>query len=100
MEQTTEVPEISEIRCRLKDLNTKAYYLLVALSFIYGRSNESVCSLKIALSLTAISAVLPVQDLAKTKVALRIIQGGKIVCLIFALIATLYWIVFVAGTSK
>jgi hypothetical protein len=30
MEQTAEM--IPEVRCRLRDLNTKAYYLLVALA--------------------------------------------------------------------
>lgn len=98
MEQTAEM--IPEVRCRLRDLNTKAYYLLVALSFIYGRGNEGACSLKIALSLTAVSAVLPVQDLAKTITSSRIIQGGKIVCLTLALIFTLYWITFVAVASR
>jgi len=95
--ETTEPPEIKSIRERLGQLNLKAYYLLVALSFIYSKTTENIFSLKLALALTAVSAVLPVQDLAKSKTALRIIQGGKIACLILALAATLYWIVFVAG---
>ena len=45
---------------RLNALNTKAYYLLVALSFIY-RMNPTT-SLKFAFTLTAVTAVLPVQD--------------------------------------
>ena len=58
------MPDIApklEIRNRIRDLNTKAYYLLVAFSFVYVRSPESR-SLKLALTLTAITAVLPVQD--------------------------------------
>lgn len=90
--------DLIEIRNRLRDLDTKAYYLLVALSFIYGRGNEGVRSLKLALSLTAISAVLPLQDFVKTRTTLRAIQTGKIAFLVFALVSILYWIIFVAGT--
>jgi len=51
------------IRERLKDLNTKAYYLLVALSFLYyKRADAAATSLKVALTLTALVAVAPVQD--------------------------------------
>ena len=49
------------IRERIKDLNTKAYYLLVALSFVY-RTDSGSRLLKSAFTLTAIAAVLPVQD--------------------------------------
>ncbi|HUO24612.1 MAG TPA: hypothetical protein VMU61_03035 [Candidatus Aquilonibacter sp.] len=95
--RTPDKTEIESIRERLSQLNTKAYYLLVALSFIYSKTSENIFSLKLALALTAVSAVLPVQDLAKGRAALRIIQGGKIVFLALALASTLYWIIFVAG---
>jgi len=49
------------IRERIKDLNTKAYYLLVALCFVY-RTDSGSRLLKSAFTLTAIAAVLPVQD--------------------------------------
>src|SRR5215467_458661 len=78
------------IRERIKDLNTKAYYLLVALSFIY-RTNSGSRLLKMALSLTAVVAVLPVQDYAKSARLLRVIQALKIICLALALTFTVCW---------
>jgi hypothetical protein len=87
-----ETEPLPPIRDRLRDLNTKAYYLLVALSFIYGKANEGSWSLKVALSLTAFVAVLPVQDYVKSKRCLEIIRRAKIVGLVFALGFTLYWI--------
>jgi hypothetical protein len=59
-----EVP-LLPVRDRLRDLNIKAYYLLVALSFIYSKANEGAHSLKAALCLTALVAVLPLQDFLK-----------------------------------
>jgi len=76
-------PEITEeykhpdIRERLKDLNTKAYYLLVALSFIY--STNPAWEVKVALGLTAFVAVVPVQDYVRSKDTLRFWQLVKIV---------------------
>lgn len=53
----------SLIKDRLRELNTKAYYLLVALSFLYFRGTDSAAFLlKIAISLTAAAAVPPLQD--------------------------------------
>jgi hypothetical protein len=85
------------IRERLKDLNAKAYYLLVALSFIY-RSSSGSCSLKWAFTLTAIVAVLPVQDYAKSDGLLEAIRVIKVVGLFAALFFTLWWIWTTAAT--
>jgi hypothetical protein len=79
------------VRERIKDLNTKAYYLLVALSFIYGSSHGSRF-LKCAISLTALSAVLPVQDYLNSKLSLEIMRALKVCGLILALICTLWWV--------
>jgi hypothetical protein len=78
------------IRDRIKDLNTKAYYLLVALSFVY-RTSAASNLLKAAITLTAIVAVLPVQDLAKTRCHLEIIRLVKIVLLIAAMGCMFSW---------
>jgi hypothetical protein len=78
------------IRDRLKDLNTKAYYLLVALSFVY-RTNPRI-SLKWAFTLTALVAVLPVQDYIKSERLLEIVRALKVVCLMAALFFTLWWV--------
>jgi hypothetical protein len=75
---------------RLTDLNTKAYYLLVALSFVY-RSNPTL-SLKLALTLTAFAAVLPLQDFFESK--LNRIRWFKVVCMILALGCALWWVWF------
>jgi hypothetical protein len=84
-----------DIRERLKDLNTKAYYLLVALSFLYGRRMDTpTLSLKIAITLTALVAVLPVQDYVPDTWA-RLLKGirfGKVVSLIAAFGFTLWWV--------
>lgn len=81
------------IRERLKDLNTKAYYLLVALSFVY-RTNQSL-SLKCAFTLTALVAVLPVQDYVGSERNLEIIRDIKVAGLTLALVFTLWWLWFV-----
>jgi len=78
------------MRERLKDLNTKAYYLLVALSFVY-RTNPTV-ALKWAFTLTAVVAVLPVQDYVESPRVLSIIRGLKVVCLVAALGFALWWV--------
>jgi hypothetical protein len=89
---TADTEPLPPIRDRLRDLNIKAYYLLVALSFIYGKASEGSWSLKVALSLTAFVAVLPVQDYVKSKHWLEMIRRAKIVGLTLALCFTLYWI--------
>ncbi len=79
------------MRERLKDLNTKAYYLLVALSFVYRTSSGST-SLKWAFILTAVVAVLPVQDYVDSAYKLKCIQFAKVILLWWAFICTLVWI--------
>jgi hypothetical protein len=82
-----------EIRDRLKDLNTKAYYLLVALSFLYFRSGSAAAtSLKIALILTAMVAVAPVQDWVESDRKLEWLRRFKVGCLVVALLSTVYWV--------
>ena len=78
------------IRDRLRDLNTKAYYLLVALSFVYRTSAESF-ALKLAFTLTAIVAVLPVQDFINSPSLLAGIRMAKVIGLTAALAAALWW---------
>jgi hypothetical protein len=79
------------IRDRLKDLNTKAYYLLVALSFLYNGSNASWL-LKLALTLTAVVAVTPVQDWITSDRKLESIRRWKVVFLGAALVLAICWI--------
>ncbi len=87
------MPEHVSTRDRLKELNTKAYYLLVALSFLYYRRSDAVAtSLKVAVTLTAMVAVAPVQDWVKSDGLLEFIRRFKVACLIVALAFTLYWI--------
>jgi hypothetical protein len=88
MASTVPLPPLRE---RIKDLNTKAYYLLVALSFIYRTSSESHL-LKWALTLVAISAVFPVLDYVKSTCLLEIIRALKMIVMIVALVLTLCWI--------
>lgn len=87
------------IRERLKDLNTKAYYLLVALSFIY-RSSSAAWALKSAFILTAVVAVLPVQDWFVSPLWLKRIRDGKRYLLIAALACVLIWIFSPAAVSQ
>lgn len=79
------------IRKRLGDLNTKGYYLLVALSFIY-RSDSATWLLKLAFTLTALAVVPPVQDLTVSAVCLRRIRNAKTALLYGALICAVFWI--------
>jgi hypothetical protein len=83
--------ETSPLRQRLTQLNTKAYYLLVALSFLY-RPNPALF-FKLALSLTAFVAVLPVQDYffnsERWLTGMRVV---KVVLLTAALFCSLLWI--------
>ena len=87
------------IRERIKDLNTKAYYLLVALSFIYRTSSESH-SLKWAFALTAIAAVFPVQDYVKSAFWLECFRALKVIFLTAALAFTVFWIWTAPATSN
>lgn len=80
--------EPMNIEKRLSDLNTKAYYLLVALSFIY-RPNPAL-SFKLAFTLTALAAVLPLQDFFESRRSG--IRWFKVVCMILALGFTLWWV--------
>ena len=79
------------IRERIKDLNTKAYYLLVALSFVY-RTDSGSRLLKSAFTLTAIAAVLPIQDYIKSALWLEFFRTAKVLFLTAALIFTVFWI--------
>lgn len=84
------------VRSRLGDLNTKAYYLLVALSFIYVRAAGTQSTfrwIKWALALTAVSAVLPLQDYPERRLWLEMFRLFKVLCLTAALICTLVWII-------
>ena len=86
-----------EIRERLKDLNTKAYYLLVALSFLYFKGTGAVAfSLKAALTLTAFVAVAPVQDWVESDRKLERIRRLKVACLWVAFGFTVFWVWAVA----
>jgi hypothetical protein len=84
------VPSVP-IRERIKDLNTKAYYLLVALSFIY-RTNTGAYSLKWAITLTATAAVFPVQDYVDSTFWLECFRFVKVIFLMAALAFTIFWI--------
>jgi hypothetical protein len=79
------------IRDRIRDLDTKAYYLLVALSFIYGRA-VGAKPIKWAFLLTVAVGIIPVQDYIKSKIALGVIRGLKVLGLIAASVLMLYWI--------
>ena len=79
------------IRDRLKDLNIKAYYLLVALSFLYNRSDPSRL-LKLALTLTAVVTVMPVQDWITSDRTLEFIRVWKVAFLFGALGLAIGWI--------
>ncbi len=79
------------IRKRLGDLDTKGYYLLVALSFIY-RSGSTSSLLKLAFSLTALAVIPPVQDFTESAFLLARIRDAKIALLVGALGCALVWI--------
>src|SRR5215469_18274115 len=64
-----EVP-LLPIRERIKDLNTKAYYLLVALSFIY-RSNSGALSLKIGFNSDGSCCRFPCAGLPQLQTPIR-----------------------------
>jgi len=87
----TDTVPLLPIRERIKDLNTKAYYLLVALSFVY-RTDSGSRLLKSAFTLTAITAVLPVQDYIESVPWLERFRALKVVFLGVALLLTVFWI--------
>lgn len=82
--------DTDRVRSRLTELNTKAYYLLVALSFLY-RTNPAL-SFKLALTLTAFVAALPVQDYVQSERALRFLRNFKITFLTAAFACTVWWV--------
>jgi hypothetical protein len=82
--------DADKLRSRLTELNTKAYYLLVALSFLY-RTNPAL-SFKLALTLTAFVAALPVQDYVHSERALMCLRIFKITFLTAAFACTIWWI--------
>jgi len=88
--------DTENIKRRLRDLNTKAYYLLVALTFAYG--TKPGLPVKLAFTLTALVAVLPVQDWVKSSQALETIRRAKVALLVLALGCTLWWVW--SGTSS
>lgn len=93
-----ETEDFPKIRCRLRDLNTKAYYLLVALSFLYYRAGTTPTQgpaplpLKLALTFTGAVAVLPVQDYIRSKCILEGIRFAKVLLLWAVFICTVTWI--------
>ena len=87
----TDAVPLLPIRERNKDLNTKAYYLLVALSFVY-RTDSGSRLLKSAFTLTAITAVLPVQDYIESVPWLERFRALKAIFLGVALLLTVFWI--------
>jgi len=92
-----ELSQLCKVKKRLGDLNTKAYYLLVALSFLCfhgGASGIGISlSLKWALTLTSIAAVLPLQDFFQESLCwLCFAKWFKVFLLTVALGCTLGWI--------
>jgi len=86
--------EMEDLRARLETINTKAYYLLVALTFLYYKTGASAArSLKVALILTTFFAATPVQDYVMSCSVLKFIQALKVTCLWFAFLATTWWVV-------
>jgi len=79
------------LRQRITELNTKAYYMLATLGFLYSRGTGSD-SLKLSISLTAISAVTPVVDFVKTTNGLEILRAFKLICITLALVFMIRWI--------
>ena len=84
-----------DIRVRLRDLNTKAYYLLVALSFLYFRQASAPVVLKFAIGLTAAAAVIPLRDYGVDSESwLRLVRWFKVVCLSAAFLSTVWWVIW------
>ena len=94
------MPEIISqpcIRKRLSDLNTKGYYLLVALSFIY-RSESATWLL--AITLTALAVVPAVQDFTESSVGLKRFRDAKTVLFYGALVSARFWIWYSLDVTK
>lgn len=98
-EQTDGVQK--ELKERLAELNQKAYYLLVALSFLFvlggnskdGNWQHDSLPIKVALTFTTFAAVIPLQDfLPKEKAWLQLVRWFKVVMLIIASAFTLFWL--------
>jgi hypothetical protein len=97
--QTDDVQK--ELKERLTELNQKAYYLLVALSFLFvlgGKSNNGnwqhdSLPIKVALTFTTFAAVIPLQDFVpKENAWLQLVRWFKVVMLIIASAFTLFWL--------
>jgi hypothetical protein len=63
----------------------------VALSFVY-RYSQGAIPLKLAITLTALAAILPVQDYVTSARKLEWMRSVKVVFSVAALICTLIWI--------
>jgi hypothetical protein len=92
---------VNELKERLAELNTKAYYLLVALSFllVLGRSSNNAdwqhppLPIKLALTFATLAAVIPLQDFFHpTEKSLTAIRKFKVATLLLAFVFTLYWV--------
>lgn len=93
--------EQTELKERLAELNQKAYYLLVALSFLFvlggkpngGNWQHDSLPIKVALTLTTLAAVVPLQDFVpKEDASLQLVRWFKVVMLIIASAFTLFWL--------
>ena len=85
------IEPLPPIRERIRELNTKSYYLLAALSFVYRVGSESYL-LKWALTLAAAAAVLPVLDYVQSRTSLEVIRASKVICMVLALVFLICWI--------
>jgi hypothetical protein len=90
-----------ELKERLTELNQKAYYLLVALSFLFvlggkpnnGNWQHDSLPIKLALTFTTLAAVIPLQDfIPKENTCLQLVRWFKVVMLIIASAFTLFWL--------
>jgi hypothetical protein len=90
----------NQTKQRLGELNTKSYYLLIALSFllVLGRDKDGKWlhppfPMQLALTSAALAAVAPLQDFFPTvKWWLGAVRWFKVGALILALLCTLYWV--------
>lgn len=92
-----ETHETQDIRKRLGELNTKAYYLLVALSFLYAKNvtlSLNFPFLPLAIGLTAFVAVVPLQDYFNSEHTLNRIRWLKVALLSAAFLSTVLWLLF------
>lgn len=83
---------LDHVKARLMALNTKGYYLLVALTFLYTKSETPAFSLKAAVVLTITAAVPPLQDFwADSYAWLNAVRCFKAIFLWLAFFSTLFW---------